>query len=529
MKDCIENQANKLNLNKIYPYAIVGILVLALSIRLIGLNKGIWMDDQASISMFSQKNVWQTFQELRKDTHPPLYFVLLHFWAKISNSDAFLRLPSVFFSVGTVLVVMRWIKLYSDLASLLAGFSFATLPIMLRYSHEIRGYSLLVFATALTFFFASRVIKEAEKNSVYIGLAFSLIIAVSTHMIGIMLIAPIFIFLILSSRLENKKIHYIKIISIFIIVFIIFCFYYFLFLNPINAASKISWLPSISLTSLSFTANYAFGAYSTLYYPNYIDPIVTFIIITILAALVVFGKSKKALPFLVAGIIYLLQIISYSSFKAPIFWFTTVLPVLVPLVGFTALQIDAIRNKKIQRGFIGGFTILSLIFTGLWVTNEAWKPLEEFKQVTELVKSKWHPNNLVVIYPSYIQGTISRYWPNLPAPGVVSVDSWELRENLNLALNVHPKVSSISLIVRVDATVKNEVNFYNNILSSIESKTAKPLSIKIVLIIANGFKKTDIGSDTINKLLAIQASKFGHPLSYEDKGTYVSSEYKLWE
>ena len=302
-----------------------------------------------------------------------------------------------------------------------------------------------------------------------------------------------------------------------------------MFLNPINAASKISWLPSISLTSLSFTANYAFGAYSTLYYPTSIDPIVTFIIITILAALVVFGKSKKALPFLVAGIIYLLQIIIYSSFKAPIFWFTTVLPVLVPLVGFTALQIDAIRKKKIQRGFIGGFTILSLIFTGLWVTNEAWKPLEEFKQVTELVKSKWHPNNLVVIYPSYIQGTISRYWPNLPAPGVVSVDSWELRENLNLALNVHPKVSSISLIVRVDATVKNEVNFYNNILSSIESKTAKPLSIKIVLIIANGFKKTDIGSDTINKLLAIQASKFGQPLSYEDKGTYVSSEYKLWE
>lgn len=182
-------------IEKFYPYLLAGIIIFSVIIRLLGLNKGIWGDDYASIYMFYQENIWKTIQELRTDTHPPLYFLLLHFWSKINNSDFFLRLPSIFFSVATVYVTMKWLKSYSKLSSVLAGLFFATSPIMLRYAHEIRGYSLLSFATALTFLFASYVINKPEKIFGYIGLAFSLIIAVSTHMIGIMLVIPICVFI----------------------------------------------------------------------------------------------------------------------------------------------------------------------------------------------------------------------------------------------------------------------------------------------------------------------------------------------
>ncbi len=150
MSKLINSRSNWLSSDKISPYVLAGILVLAFSIRLIGLDKGIWLDEAFTIQMISKANLLEMLQNLRGDVHPPLYYVLLYFWLKITNSEESLRLFSV------------------------------------------------LFATALAFFFASRVIAKPEKLSGYIGLTLSLTVAMSTKLIGVMLLAPIFLFVVMS-------------------------------------------------------------------------------------------------------------------------------------------------------------------------------------------------------------------------------------------------------------------------------------------------------------------------------------------
>src|SRR5512145_896422 len=111
----------------LYAVAVVGILSLALALRLIGLGKGIWLDEYATLQIILQDSFAKTIQAVQTDNHPPLYFILLRIWSQIDTSAGFLRLPGAFFGVGTVAVVMIWIRRYSRLGSLLAGLLTATL------------------------------------------------------------------------------------------------------------------------------------------------------------------------------------------------------------------------------------------------------------------------------------------------------------------------------------------------------------------------------------------------------------------
>src|ERR1700687_2056703 len=86
------------------PFAI---LALAAMLRLLGLNKGIWLDEFSSISIAQADPFWPA---LASYDHPPLYFLLLRGWCSVNNAESFLRLPSVLCGVATVIVLMRWLR-----------------------------------------------------------------------------------------------------------------------------------------------------------------------------------------------------------------------------------------------------------------------------------------------------------------------------------------------------------------------------------------------------------------------------------
>jgi len=149
-------------------FLIIVLVCLGLALRLVGLTKGIWLDEFYSIAKISQGDL---IANLRAYDHPPLYFVFLKLWYLVNTSEPFLRLFSVIWGVGTTIVVIKWIEGYSPLAGIISGICCALMPSLLRFSQEIRGYSLLLFATALSFYFASQIAKNPNKRSHYIGLA----------------------------------------------------------------------------------------------------------------------------------------------------------------------------------------------------------------------------------------------------------------------------------------------------------------------------------------------------------------------
>jgi uncharacterized membrane protein len=124
---------------------LVPIMMLATLVRLYGsTDAAVWCDEGSSLAMseFSPSLIW--FHSAH-DVHPPLYFLLLHAWTSVFGTNLFsIRLLSVLPGVATVALGL-WLTLLiaGRRAALLAGVFLALLPIAVRYSQEVRMYSLM--------------------------------------------------------------------------------------------------------------------------------------------------------------------------------------------------------------------------------------------------------------------------------------------------------------------------------------------------------------------------------------------------
>ncbi|NET07770.1 MAG: hypothetical protein F6K16_24305 [Symploca sp. SIO2B6] len=62
--------------NTYYPYLVAAILVFALLIRLIGLNKGIWIDEYFSFRWNEGDSIGTLIVSLRSHNKPPFKFTI---------------------------------------------------------------------------------------------------------------------------------------------------------------------------------------------------------------------------------------------------------------------------------------------------------------------------------------------------------------------------------------------------------------------------------------------------------------------
>jgi 4-amino-4-deoxy-L-arabinose transferase-like glycosyltransferase len=221
-----------------------------------GLGKGIWLDEAYSLDRIFSPDF---LQQLRLSDHPPLYYILLKLWSQINSSEEFLRVLSVCFGVGTVAVVMKWMKQHSHISSLIAGLICTTLPLMLRYSQEIKGYPLLLFATALSFYSASRLMSKPEGLSGYLGLGFGLTIAVATHAVGVMLLMSICAYIAFTS-LAWRKIRLERVMLVLVVPFSVFILLFFFFLIKSTDKDPNSWwVPTVSGGYILYLVKALFG------------------------------------------------------------------------------------------------------------------------------------------------------------------------------------------------------------------------------------------------------------------------------
>ena len=137
--------------------------------------------------------------------------------------------------------------------------------------------------------------------------------------------------------------------------------------------------------------------------------------------------------------------IGYSLLKKPIFVDRTLLPSLVPFLGLLAIQISTIRLKWIKRAYIIGFILICSVFTTYWIIDQAWKPAEDWQGVSNSLKSKWKPGDLVVFYPSFVEGPIRYYFADLPHKAVIRVDRIpdmkKLEEEIDQSMVSHSEVA----------------------------------------------------------------------------------------
>jgi len=124
---------------------LIPILLLATAVRLYDLTAAaIWGDEGSSLLLarYSLAGIWE---HAAFDVHPPLYFMLLHGWIGLFGEGILpIRLLSALAGIATVgLGVCLVDRLATRRAAIIAGVLLALLPTAVRYSQEVRMYSLL--------------------------------------------------------------------------------------------------------------------------------------------------------------------------------------------------------------------------------------------------------------------------------------------------------------------------------------------------------------------------------------------------
>ncbi len=126
----------------------VSILLLAFFLRVRNLGaESAWIDEAYSI-VLSQHSIPQIIQGTAADQHPPLYYLLLHFWLWFGSGVYFAR----FFSVVIGLInVAQFVRLGHTMGVGKVGWGAGLLlsisPMHIWYSQEVRMYVLLAALT----------------------------------------------------------------------------------------------------------------------------------------------------------------------------------------------------------------------------------------------------------------------------------------------------------------------------------------------------------------------------------------------
>jgi mannosyltransferase len=145
------------------PGAVIFISLVAGFLRLLLLGmRGMWLDETFSVWLADQ-SVHNMLQWIVKiDQHPPLYYLLLHYWiAHYGDTAYYARLLSVLFGAGTIPIIYLIGKRISGaIVGLAAAVFLAFSPFNVYYAQETRMYTLLTFNVALAIYALVRLLTD---------------------------------------------------------------------------------------------------------------------------------------------------------------------------------------------------------------------------------------------------------------------------------------------------------------------------------------------------------------------------------
>ncbi|MCS6827400.1 MAG: glycosyltransferase family 39 protein [Caldilinea sp.] len=152
-------------------WLLLFVIVLGFALRVHRIDeKGLWLDEAFSVWM-AQHTLPELIDWLvRIDQHPPLYYMVLHWWLWFGESAAHVRMLSVMFGVFTLPVIfLIGRRLSGNVVGLVAAFILAISPFHVRFAQEARMYTLLMLNAGLATLALVYLFTEPHTSSAPIG------------------------------------------------------------------------------------------------------------------------------------------------------------------------------------------------------------------------------------------------------------------------------------------------------------------------------------------------------------------------
>lgn len=168
--------------NKYYLNPISYICLVSLFLGLFSISKqSLWLDEYTSIQV-AEKDLDKIITGKAFDNHtPPFYYMLMHFWLKLGNSEFVLRSFSVIFAVLSIYLIYFLGKMiFSYRIALFSASLTAISPFHVYYSQEGRMYTLLMVLTVAAIIYFIRIIESGRFKDYLLFFLLS-VIGIYTH------------------------------------------------------------------------------------------------------------------------------------------------------------------------------------------------------------------------------------------------------------------------------------------------------------------------------------------------------------
>jgi mannosyltransferase len=131
--------------------------LLGIATRLFGIgNESLWLDEATSL-ILARMDLPGLVQWTAQDVHPPLYYILLHYWIVLGESEAVIRGLSALagvLNIGVIYLLGR--TLFDRRTGLYAALLLAISPLHVWYSQETRMYTWVTLLVSTSVLLALR-------------------------------------------------------------------------------------------------------------------------------------------------------------------------------------------------------------------------------------------------------------------------------------------------------------------------------------------------------------------------------------
>lgn len=416
---------------------LTAILVLGLFLRIYCLTcESVWLDEGYSI-LWAKQEPSQIIDAVSKDVHPPLYFLVLHYWITIfGDSELAVRLLSVIF--GLLAIIMMYMVgnlLFNKDMGILGSLILSLSVFHIHYSQEIRSYSLMVLLTLVSMYFFLKLL-ERRSYPISAGYIVSSALLIYTHFFGLFVIAAqniclLSLFIITRKATKTGFRRWIILQAILFILYLPWLGFLIRQTLIVQGGEFLGWLtqPSILLLASSF---FEYSGYFNLAAPLWVLSLsavlsVYFIIMSLNSILKIKKSDREKTLFLVIWLLTLIILpFMISYFSAPIYFTRFTIPASLAFYLLVAKGILNIRDEKLRAASTGMIVILSLV--SIWgyisvVDNEQWR------EVVDYIETNAEQGDLALINAWYCYVPFDYYFTRTDLVTTDPFPKWDYEVN----------------------------------------------------------------------------------------------------
>ena len=418
----------KLSKNSLYIFLVsVGILTIFYQINF----EDFWLDEMLSFWVADPELSWsETLQRHKKyDYHNPLFFnlVLKYFLDTFSYNPEIARyLPLVFGSLFLIIIRPITYQVKKDNTFLFTTLLACLSIYAIKYSQEVRPYSLLLLTSALNIFFFLKVLKKTNHNKK--NIIFFVIFSItnySTNPFSLIIYFSQIFFISYKFFLFKERYNYFYTSFLFIFVFYLLLNYnYFLF--------------QISFESYMLSSDIV-NVLDGLYFPRFFGSKIMgyFYLILILFLIIkcrkkIFLENNNYLFFLTIIFFSYLIPLFYGILNTPVLHDRYIIFILIPILILISCLIKELKNNSLRQILIS-LLILLTIGNHLIEIFQRPKTKPEFNFIINQIK-KSDNNNIVLFNPRETSIFIINYLKNIKPNIEQKVNFYEFK---NLDKNVN--------------------------------------------------------------------------------------------